>query len=130
MSYLPAIPGPTGPAGAASTVPGPVGPTGPAGVYTPPTPRLITSGSVVTVAPSDGLIEINKATGSPTTVNFEPNPIPGTVHRVKDGKGDSATNPITINPASGTIDGASNYVINVAKTSISFEYNTVEWALV
>ena len=130
MTYFPAIPGPTGPA---STVPGPAGPTGPAGpagTYTPPVPRIITSGSTVTVAAGDGLISINKTTGSPTTVNLEASPNPGAIHRIKDGKGDSATNPITVQPATGTIDGASNFVINVNKAAVTFEYNGTEWALV
>lgn len=145
MTYFPAVPGPTGPvgptgaagavgsAGAASSTPGPAGPagpSGPSGSYTPPVPRTISSGGTVAVAASDGLISINKTTGSPTTVNLEASPNPGAIHRIKDGKGDSATNPITVQPAAGTIDGAANFVINVNKAAVTFEYNGAEWALV
>lgn len=124
------VPGPAGPTGPASTVPGPAGPSGPAGTYVPPAPRIVTAGASVTVAAANGLIVVNKTAGSPTTVTLEASPIAGSAHRVKDGKGDASVNPITIAPASGTIDGAANYVLNVNTASVSLEYNGTEWSLV
>lgn len=95
----------------------------------PIAPRTITTASSVTVAATDGLVVINKATGAATTVTLEAGPVPGTVHRIKDGKGDAATNPITILPASGTIDGAASTVINQNRGAITLEYNGAEWSI-
>ncbi len=124
------VPGPAGPAGAASTVPGPTGPAGPTGTYVPPPPRVITDSNPVAVAPSDGLIIINKTTGGPTSVAFEPNPVNGAEHRVKDGKGDADVNPITMTWAGGNIDGQSSAVINRPKAAISFEFGNGQWNIV
>jgi hypothetical protein len=40
---------------------------------------------------------------------------------LKDGKGDAATNPITVSAAPGTIDGATNYVVNTAHGAVTMQ---------
>lgn len=94
-----------------------------------PTPRVITAAGNVTVAAGDGLIVLNKATGAATTVTLETSPVAGAVHRIKDGKGDAATNNITIVPAAGTIDGAANYVLAVNRGGVTVEYSGTEWVI-
>jgi hypothetical protein len=133
--------GPTGPAGAIGAVgpagpPGPAGPTGPTGAsggggaVANPAPRIITSGSAVTVLAADGTVIIKKTTGSPTTVTMEASPAAGAVHKIKDGKGDASTNPITIQGASGaTIDGAANFPLDVDWAAVALEWSGTEWNL-
>jgi hypothetical protein len=92
-------------------------------------PRTITAAGSVTVQPTDGLLVINKAVGAATTVTLEATPVSGAVHRIKDGKGDASANPITIVPASGTIDGGSSVLINQNRGAVTLEYNGAEWSI-
>ena len=95
-----------------------------------PTPRIVTASGAVTILAGDGLVKINKTTGAATAVTLEASPVTGAVHTIKDGKGDAATNPITITPASGTIDGASNFVLNTNRAAVTLEYDGVEWSVI
>ena len=93
-------------------------------------PRIISAAvSAVTIQASDELIVINKGIGSATAVTLDPSPAVGAVHRIKDGKGDAATNPITITAAAGTIDGASHFVINQNRGAVTLEYTGSEWVI-
>lgn len=80
----------------------------------------------------ESLVIVNKASGTATTVTLPPTASLLTGQRVtiKDGKGDAATNPITIVPAAGTIDGAASSIINQAYGFAAFDYNGTEWGLV
>lgn len=57
-------------------------------------------------------------------------PFPGQRVVVKDGKGDAATRNITITPASGTIDGASSFVIDSNYGAAEFLRGQTEWHIV
>lgn len=92
--------------------------------------RVITAAGNVTVLASDGLVTIKKTTAAATAVTLEASPATGARHIIKDGKGDSATNNITISPASGTIDGSANYVLNISHESIEIIFNGTEWNIV
>lgn len=92
--------------------------------------RVVTAAGNVTVLVSDGLLVINKTTGEATAVTLEANPIVGARHVIKDGKGDSLTNNITILSASGTIEGNANYVLNVNRESVDVIFNGYEWNVV
>jgi hypothetical protein len=89
----------------------------------------MTSGSSYDVTDNDKTIVVNKATGSGTFVALPPSPVTGRTIIVKDGKGDAATNPITVLPTSGNIDGAANYVISVNRASATFQYDGTEWVV-
>jgi hypothetical protein len=86
------------------------------------TEQDITAGAVVTVTAGDGLIKINKTTGSATTVNLPPaNTKVGAV-TISDFKMDSDTNPITVN-ATGTDTfpgGRTQWVIQDPGQSMTF----------
>jgi len=73
---------------------------------------------------------VNKTSGAATAVNLPATPITGKKYIVKDGKGDAATNNITITPAAGTIDGAATYVMNTNYQVVSFVYNGTQWNLI
>ncbi len=88
--------------------------------------RVVTAAGAVTVAATDYVVVVNKASGEATTVNL-PAGVTGTVFIVKDGKGDAATNVITITPAAGNIDGASTYVISVNYGSANLVYSGTQW---
>lgn len=89
--------------------------------------RVVTAAGAVTVAKTDYIIIVNKSSGAATTVNLPSSPVTGQPFRIKDGKGDAATNNITITPASGTIDGMSTYVLDINYGSIDVVYNGTEW---
>lgn len=87
--------------------------------------RILTSGASTTMSAAiDYLLVVRKSVGSATTVNLEPG-----VFEIKDGKGDAATNPITVqaaadvSPGNGLIDGASTYVISTDRGSARFAYD-------
>lgn len=92
--------------------------------------RVVTAAGAVTVATSDFVIVVNKASGAATTVNLPASPAAGDVYRLKDGKGDAATNNITLTPAAGNIDGAGTYVMNVNYQASTVVYNGTQWNLV
>lgn len=92
--------------------------------------RIFTSGASTNLVWSvDWLLIVNKGTGSATAVNLPASPTAGWRFEVKDGKGDANTNPITVAPASGTIDGQSNYVINSPRGAAIFTYSGAEWVV-
>lgn len=128
--------------GATFASPGPIGSTTPGtgafttlnstGIYTSSSgrvvqTRVVTASGAVTVATTDFVVIVNKATGAPTTVNLPSSPTTGTVFVVKDGKGDAATNNITVTPAAGNIDGASTLTMNVGYESVNLVYNGTQW---
>lgn len=83
---------------------------------------------------NDAILIVNKATGSATAVHLPTSRRNGQVIFVKDGKGDAATNNITISDPSGsTIDGSSNFVINANYGRVCLVWdqasapNTAEW---
>lgn len=88
---------------------------------------VITVGTSYTVLSTDYYVVINKGTGSPTAITLTASPITGRTITIKDGKGDAATNNITISPAAGLIDGANNVVIQGNSGSVTLEYNGSQW---
>ncbi len=77
-----------------------------------------------------GLIVINKTTGAATAVTLPASPVAGDMVTVKDGKGDCATNNITLTAAAGNIDGAASFVMNQAWCAIDLVYNGTLWNIV
>jgi hypothetical protein len=94
--------------------------------WTVPT-RVVTAAGAVTIATSDYLVCVNKSSGAATTANLPSTPATGLTFVVQDCKGDAATNPITITPASGNIDGASTLVLNVNRQAVAITYTGSEW---
>jgi len=92
--------------------------------------RVVTAAGAVTVTDTDSIVVINKTIGAATAVNLNSSPVLGQQVRIKDGKGDAATNNITISPASGTIDGAASSVINTNYGAKMLVYNGTEWSVI
>jgi hypothetical protein len=92
-----------------------------------------TASATVTMA-NAGAVVINQTSGAPIAVTLPPNPgADGTFPcvMVKDGKGDAATNNITISgAAAATIDGASTYVLSENYAGAIFLWNKTEWSCI
>lgn len=93
------------------------------------TARVVTAAGAITALATDGIIVVNKATGAATPITLEASPATGAVHIVKDGKGDAQTNNITITPASGTIDGSPNIIINQNRAAVTLIFAGAEWSI-
>lgn len=89
--------------------------------------RVVTAAGAVAMATTDYLVIVNKTSGAATVVNEVASPTTGTIHCVKDGKGDAATNNITFTPNSGNVDGAGTYVMNQNYQAACFVYNGAQW---
>jgi hypothetical protein len=55
--------------------------------------------------------------------------VTGQTFLIKDCSGNAGTHTITINPASGNIDGVSNYVLNTNYQSVAVTYTGTQWSL-
>ncbi len=88
-----------------------------------------TAGDVVMV--NEGVAVVNKTSGAATQVTLPPSPGAGGLSPMRwvvDGKGDAASNNITvIGASSATIDGASSYVISNNYGAVLFLWNGTEW---
>jgi hypothetical protein len=89
--------------------------------------RVVTAAGAVTMATTDDYVIVNKTTGAATTVNEVASPTTGTLHCIKDGKGDAGANNITFTPAAGNVDGAATYVMNQNFQAACFIYNGQQW---
>jgi trimeric autotransporter adhesin len=98
-----------------------------AGAVTAGSRTITASGAVTVSATTDYYICINKTVGGATTVNLPASPNTGQIFLIKDCKGDAGTNNITITPASGTIDGASTYVMGMNYQAVGLQYNGSSW---
>lgn len=76
---------------------------------------------------ADNFIIVNRATGAATTITLPSSPVVGKTYIIKDGKGDAATNNITVNGNGKNIDGAASFVININYGSLSLVYNGTQW---
>ena len=75
-------------------------------------------------------VYVKKTTGSATAVTLPSAPMNGMEVYVKDAKGDAPINPITVTPASGTIDGAASFVMSAnTYQGNHFHYNGTEWSV-
>lgn len=91
--------------------------------------RLVTASGAISITTADYIIIVKKTTGAATIVDLPGSPTSGDIYIIKDGKGDAHTNNITLVPASGTIDGASTYVMNTNYASKEIVYNSTEWSV-
>ena len=97
---------------------------------------LVFSSGVVSTAAGDYVmtneagLTLNKASGAATAVTLPPSPVLGQCVFVKDGKGDAATNNITVSgAAAATIDGQASHVINANYACAVYQFNGTEWGL-
>lgn len=85
--------------------------------------------SPVTVAAATDCVVVTNLTVAGAVAVTLPAGVLGQMFCVVDGKGDAATNNITITPAAGNINGAATYVINGNRNGIIIAYNGTEWTI-
>lgn len=90
-------------------------------------PLRIATVSPDTVTTSDAIVVYEMAVPGPVAVTLPATPNVGQLFYLKDGTGDAATNPITITPAAGTIDGALTATINANYGALTLTWNGAEW---
>ena len=93
------------------------------------TVRTATS-TPVTVAPSDDVIIVALTVPGISAVNLAADPAVGRTHTIKDGSLNSATYTITVNPASGTIDGQPSATLTTNGAAITLIYSGTEWNII
>ena len=91
------------------------------GVYT------FTAAGNYTMTGDEEVIVVNKTVGAATQVTLPSNMTPGYTCTIKDGKGDAATNNITI---VGTIDGVANTILSSNYQSLTLMALSSGWATV
>lgn len=99
-------------------------------VVAPTVVRIVTAAGAVTITTADNVVILNKTSGAATVANLPAAPAAGSVYIIKDGKGDADTNPITLTPNAGTIDGQSTAVINVPYGALTVVYSGTEWSII
>ncbi len=90
--------------------------------------HTVTTGSSYTIGTTDYAILVNKGTGSATTIDLPTSPVLGRIVAGKDAKGDANTNPITVTPASGNIDGSATLIITVAYGGVYLVFGGTNWS--
>lgn len=81
----------------------------------------------------EATVVVNKTSGAATAVNLPTgiSGLPGRTVTVVDGKGDAATNNITVTRAgSQTINGATTYVVSENYGSVTVRWNGTEWNVI
>jgi hypothetical protein len=91
--------------------------------------RTILSGSPVAISRSDYYVFVNKTSGSATILNLPSGAQTGDTYEIKDAKGDAGANPIYVVPASGTIDGLTQFVINSNRGAAKFYHSGQEYVV-
>ena len=94
---------------------------------TSPSVTILTTGSSYTLTTSNYVLVVRKSVGSATTVNLPALPGMGQTYVIKDGKGDAATNNITISSPGPQIDGASSFIMAVNYESITVIFDGSNW---
>jgi hypothetical protein len=93
-------------------------------IATVTTLRVVTAAGAITAAVTDHIIEVNKTVGAATTVNMPSCASnAGLQLIIIDGKADAATNNITLTPSAGNINGASTFVMNIARQAETVFYD-------
>lgn len=90
--------------------------------------RVATTSPVTVSAANDCIVVTNLAVAGAVAVNL-PAGSTKQLFFIVDGKGDAATNNVTITPAAGNINGAATYVINVNNGGVALVYNGTEWTV-
>lgn len=96
-------------------------------VYTSTYVHTIAGDVTAALLQNQSVLVVNKASGAATAVALPAANYVGQAVKVIDGKGDAATNNITITPASGTIYGAATYVISENYGSVELLWDGTNW---
>jgi hypothetical protein len=90
----------------------------------------IVTTNTLTVDTTHNRIISNPTVAGAVTITLPLAPVTGREIVIKDGKGDAATNNITISGNGKTIDGNANFVINNNYDSVTIIYNGTQWNII
>jgi hypothetical protein len=82
------------------------------------------------VLTTEAVAVVKKDSGAATQVTLPATPSRGQMVTVCDGKGDAATNNVTVVPAAGTINGAANNVISSNYGFRTYLYDGSQWLVI
>lgn len=92
---------------------------------------VLTAGTSFNFTGTVNTVSVNKTTGSATQVNLPSSPSINDFFVVKDRKGDSNLNPITVSGGTNTIDGSTSYIIKIKnKPSLTFLFDGSEYIVI
>ncbi len=92
---------------------------------------ILTAGTSYSFTGTVNTVSINKTTGSATQINLPSNPDVNNFYVVKDRKGDSILNPITVSGGTYTIDGSTSIEIKKSnKPSFTFLFDGSEYIII
>ncbi len=91
--------------------------------------RIATTSPVTVNSQNDSTIIVNLTVAGPAQVNL-PAGVTGQIYSVVDGKGDAATNNITITPAAGTINGQAALILNRNRSGVYMIYTGSEYVTI
>lgn len=92
-------------------------------------PVMITGSGSVTITNVENVVYINKTVPEATTITLQANPLRGRTVIIKDASGTASLYNLTIQPASGPIDGQSSLIIRTNYASVELQYNGNEWSI-
>lgn len=91
----------------------------------------VTAESSHAVTANEQIVMVRQAVAGPTAIVLPATAVTGRVVRVKDAKGDAATNNITVSVTGGAlIEGQANFVINTNYGKQSFVFGGAAWFLI
>ena len=90
--------------------------------------NYVTGAGPVTLSAGNYFTVVNKTVPDITVVTLPTNPPTSSEFVIKDGKGDASLRPITVT-SGNTIDGATNYIIQSNRQSISVVFNSVDYSI-
>ncbi len=97
------------------------------------TVNVISSGatpaSPYTATGVDDVIVVNKTIASASQITL-PTSLTGRRYSIKDGKGDSAVNTITIVGTAVLIDGSSSVILNVPYGAVDLVFDGTQWRVI
>jgi hypothetical protein len=94
------------------------------------TVRTVTAAGTITMVASDSVIAVAQASPAAVTVNLANAPVTNQRVTIKDVNGVCATNPITVVPNAGNIDGAANFVMNTNYASVVLQFFGTNWGII
>ncbi len=91
---------------------------------------VASTGAPYQMLTADRVVDVNKTTGAATKILLPSNPALWVEYTVIDGKGDAGANNITVTLASGTINGATTFVMNANNTALTLRaVNATTWRI-
>lgn len=90
--------------------------------------RVATTTPITVSATTDCVVVSNLSVAGAVAVTL-PAGVSGQMFAIVDGKGDAATNNITITPTAGNINGASTLVLNSNREGVILAYSGTEWVV-